>query len=270
MIINEVEVNMNEIIKSEKNVQNIAYKIREITGCDYDVAERIAKEKRREYKRNESNSTICFVLGVLCILPMDFLSFLGTIMFWFLAYATYPRKNSEIEQIEKREKAKKRIEQQRQLKEEKYKENKENEEIQRAEIGIHEAKLINCPCCGKEISNMAEVCIHCGQPINSGVQISASSKNISSIVCPVCKSSNINVSVDNVAIGYKGETELRKKSVITNTANSAGRLGMIMMTGGLWMLTPKKSKYKEIQKGKTSYMKIKTCVCQNCGYSWQK
>ena len=255
MIINNFDVNIYGVIKSEKTVSKIADKICEMTGCDHEVAERIANEKRKEYKRKESNAIIFFVLGVLSILPMDFFSFIGAIVFFCLSYAIYPRNDMDIKQSEKTGFVNSF---------------EEKEAIKITEERINELRLINCPCCGREISNMSETCIHCGQPINIGVKDSSSRKNTSLMICPVCKSNNINVSVDNVPIGYNGKSELRKKSVITNTANSAGRLGMIMMTGGLWALTPKKSKYKEIQKRKTSYMKIKTCVCQNCGYSWNK
>ena len=105
---------------------------------------------------------------------------------------------------------------------------------------------------------------------NYELQTEKAYKNTLKLTCPNCESDNVTVNVENVANGYSGKSELRKKSVVTNTANSAGRLGMTMMTGGLWLLTPKKSKYKEIQKGKTNYVKITTCICQNCGYSWNK
>lgn len=197
--------------------------------------------KNKGYNKLVIESAILFLLGVACIIAKQIL---GVVLFMALAYACYPKnkKSNNANNISHNDVV--------------------NEE--------KEIKLIKCPCCGNEISNMSEKCLNCGQPINSGVQMEKSDKNISGLICPVCKGNNINVSVDNVASGYKGKTELRKKSVVTNTANSAGRLGMTMMTGGLWLLTPKKSKYKEIQKGKTNYVKITTCICQNCGYSWNK
>ena len=88
------------------------------------------------------------------------------------------------------------------------------------------------------------------------------------IKCPRCGSNNIQVNVDNIVTNYGSRSEIRKKSAITNTANSLGRKGMILATGGLWALTPKKSKYNEIQKGKVKTMQVKTAICQNCGCSW--
>ena len=38
---------------------------------------------------------------------------------------------------------------------------------------------------------------------------------------------------------------------MTRAGNSLGRAGMIAATGGLWALTPKKSKYKEKKSSKT-------------------
>lgn len=40
---------------------------------------------------------------------------------------------------------------------------------------------------------------------------------------------------------------------------------MIMMTGGLWALTPKKSEYNEVSKGKTEYHTTTTKTCMDCG-----
>lgn len=87
--------------------------------------------------------------------------------------------------------------------------------------------------------------------------------------CITCGSKNISVSFQ--AIEGKSETisEIRKKSVITRTGNKAGRIGMIMATGGLWTIIPKKSDYKEVQKEKTNIKQIKMAICQNCGYSWK-
>lgn len=87
--------------------------------------------------------------------------------------------------------------------------------------------------------------------------------------CITCGSKNISVSFQ--AIEGKSETisEIRKKNVVTRIGNKAGRVGMIMATGGLWAIIPKKSNYKEIQKEKTNIKQIKMAVCQNCGYSWK-
>lgn len=87
--------------------------------------------------------------------------------------------------------------------------------------------------------------------------------------CPCCGGNNINISVEAVGEINKSTSETRKKSAITRAGNSMGRAGMIMATGGLWALTPKKSKYKTIENGKTDYVQQKIAVCQICGHSWQ-
>lgn len=94
-------------------------------------------------------------------------------------------------------------------------------------------------------------------------------QQIAPLKCITCGSKNISVSFQ--AIEGKSETisEIRKKNVVTRIGNKAGRVGMIMATGGLWAIIPKKSNYKEIQKEKTNIKQIKMAVCQNCGYSWK-
>ena len=87
--------------------------------------------------------------------------------------------------------------------------------------------------------------------------------------CKRCGSENVSVQLDVVTESYGGRSEIRKKSAITNIGNSAGRAGMALMTGGLWLLTPKKSKYNEVQIGNVKTKKIKTAVCQDCGKSWR-
>ena len=87
--------------------------------------------------------------------------------------------------------------------------------------------------------------------------------------CPCCKSSNISVSMayTEKIKGYSGE--LRKKSPITRAGNRIGRATMIMATGGLWALTPKKSKYRTKGKVKSKTISHKDAICQNCGFSWK-
>lgn len=87
--------------------------------------------------------------------------------------------------------------------------------------------------------------------------------------CGVCGSQNISVSLQTTNVTSKGESEIRKKNVITRTGNKAGRAGMIMATGGLWALTPKKSDYKEISKESKEVQQVKMAICQNCGHSWK-
>lgn len=91
---------------------------------------------------------------------------------------------------------------------------------------------------------------------------------VTATICPRCGSNDINISINTVGETYRGRNEVRKKSAVTRSANKKARKGMILATGGLWALTPKKSDYKEIQKGKTVYNQVKICVCQRCGSSW--
>lgn len=87
--------------------------------------------------------------------------------------------------------------------------------------------------------------------------------------CRKCGSRNISVSFQTIGNNSKTTGEVRKKSVATRAGNKVGRAGMIMATGGLWALTPKKSNYKEIQKGKTKTIQVKIAICQDCGKSWR-
>lgn len=86
--------------------------------------------------------------------------------------------------------------------------------------------------------------------------------------CGRCGSDNIIITLETFSANSKGRNETRKKSVVTRAGNSLGRTAMIGMTGGLWALTPKKSKYTTVGKAKTNYVQNKIAICQNCGNSW--
>ena len=116
--------------------------------------------------------------------------------------------------------------------------------------------LVSCPKCGKSISSYADACPACGTSPKA-------------IVCQNCKSEDVVISVQTVGETTVGKSETRKKSAVTRAGNKAGRAGMIMMTGGLWALTPKKSEYQDKVKMETSYRQVKMCVCQKCGNSWE-
>lgn len=85
------------------------------------------------------------------------------------------------------------------------------------------------------------------------------------LYCPYCLSRNIDIQKTVSESTSKGKSEVRKKSLLTRAGNDVGRAGMIMMTGGLWALTPKKSKYEEVNKGKTKYNTVTKKICMNCG-----
>lgn len=86
--------------------------------------------------------------------------------------------------------------------------------------------------------------------------------------CPKCGSENITYDIITDRVATKGTSEVRKKNAVTRAANSTGRAAMTMATGGLWLLTPKKSKYHEIKKEKTKVINRKVAICQDCGADW--
>ena len=136
-------VDIREIMKQEKTIDKTAEKVHQIIGCDYDTAYKHVKDYKKQYDRNLSNSIILFVLGLLFMLPKYYF---GTILFFALAYMSYPDKKNKTKTDNKTE-------------------NTITDNPIQIEQDTESIKLINCPCCGKEISNKAEVCIHCGQPI---------------------------------------------------------------------------------------------------------
>lgn len=91
------------------------------------------------------------------------------------------------------------------------------------------------------------------------------SYNGKKLYCPYCLSRNIDIRQTISESVSKGSSEVRKKSAVTRAGNKVGRAGMIMMTGGLWALTPKKSKYNEVNKTETTYHTTTTKTCMDCG-----
>ena len=89
-----------------------------------------------------------------------------------------------------------------------------------------------------------------------------------SYCCPFCGSSNLTFSINTIGETERGKAEIRKKSAVTRVGNNFGRVTMTMATGGLWLLTPKRSKYKEVKKTKTVYNQEKIAICQSCGKDW--
>lgn len=95
------------------------------------------------------------------------------------------------------------------------------------------------------------------------------SKKAEKLSCPTCKSSNIQISIKAVAEKSKERSEVKKKSIVTRAGNKTGRAAMNMLTLGGWSLTPKKSDYSEIKKGKNEIINKKFAICQDCGKSWE-
>jgi ribosomal protein L37E len=90
--------------------------------------------------------------------------------------------------------------------------------------------LINCQDCGKEISDRAETCIHCGCPVQAQPKQDGP-------ICPKCESTDI-------TIGTKGFG-------LFKAAAGAVVAGPVGLLGG--MIGSKKSMF----------------VCSNCGHRWK-
>ena len=131
--------------------------------------------------------------------------------------------------------------------------------------------LLSCPECGGSVSSQATVCPHCGCPISgiSSRPTSYSSDNRPTIKCPKCGSRNVSVSIHGVGSYTHGRSEWRSKSPLTRAGNAAGRAAMILSTGGLWALTPKRSKYSKKMNSKSHTDNRTFAVCQSCGNSWR-
>ena len=86
--------------------------------------------------------------------------------------------------------------------------------------------------------------------------------------CPKCRGTNLSYSIVESKFDTVSRSEMVKKGALERASDSFGRGIMIAMTGGLWALTPKKSKYKNIEKAKSHITHKKMALCQDCGYSW--
>lgn len=76
------------------------------------------------------------------------------------------------------------------------------------------------------------------------------------MMCPKCKSENVNVSTEQVA----GKTKTNN----TGCLWSMGRLCMIICTFGLWLVIGKKK-----ETGKTKFRSQTVAICQDCGHKWK-
>ncbi len=65
--------------------------------------------------------------------------------------------------------------------------------------------LIKCPECGKEISDQAPACIHCGYPLNQQQQTPPTDQ----LVCPKCGSTNVSTNLRgwNIKTGMIGSSQ---------------------------------------------------------------
>lgn len=123
---------------------------------------------------------------------------------------------------------------------------------------------IYCMKCGEKIFKPQTTSIVCKQPPVNPVKNQAKK-----LTCRRCGSENVSVSFEEYEQRTSGKSETRKKSIVTRAGNTAGRTGMILATGGLWALTPKKSKYKTVGTMNTKTVHRKMAICQDCGNSWR-
>lgn len=60
--------------------------------------------------------------------------------------------------------------------------------------------LIKCPECGKEISDKAKYCVHCGYPLEELEQCNDIQYTLADTMCPICESHE-HILVDNCMDG---------------------------------------------------------------------
>lgn len=133
--------------------------------------------------------------------------------------------------------------------------------------------LINCPECGKEISDKAESCPNCGMPIK--IRVSQNSSN-NSPRCPRCGSNNITYQREQSGnIGAAQNTV-----VIKEPRKSRGCLYWLfigwwlmpmywLLIGWWWSLLFGGKKRGGINLHADKAINKTIAVCQNCGNSWK-
>jgi len=75
------------------------------------------------------------------------------------------------------------------------------------------------------------------------------------MTCPKCNSQNVNVTAEQTG----GKTSIKKSGCLW----SLGRLFMIVITCGLWLLVGKRK-----GTGRTKFKYRTVAICQSCGYRW--
>lgn len=73
--------------------------------------------------------------------------------------------------------------------------------------------------------------------------------------CKKCGSENVTVTIEQVS----GKTKTNNTSI----ARKFARMCLIVGTGGLWLLVPKRK-----ENGKTKFKNKTVCICQDCGNKW--
>jgi hypothetical protein len=128
--------------------------------------------------------------------------------------------------------------------------------------------LIKCPECSKEVSDKAEACPSCAYPVHIMVTESLHEQDeISEISCPICKSHNIQVMIEQTSgkTITRGKTGTKHPGALWNP----GRKAMMVGTFGLWGIVGKrKETSKTKQTAITSFKSTTIGLCQKCGYKW--
>ncbi len=136
--------------------------------------------------------------------------------------------------------------------------------------------LINCPECGKEVSDKAESCPNCGFIINRQREVNNFIPNGNQLKCPKC--GGLNVTFQREQTGSIGAGT--NKVVIHQAKKSKGCVYWCLIGWwlepcywicfGLWknLLFGGKSKSGINIHGEKSINRT-MAICQNCGYSWK-
>lgn len=128
--------------------------------------------------------------------------------------------------------------------------------------------LIKCKECGKEISDKANVCIHCGCPVEKNIQLSND-------VCPLCNNKEHieNKGRDTCAIcGYVFNAEEYKKenpdwNYGSNVSSNFPHCPTCGSTNLKKISTTSKA-VNTVAFGIFGTKRHKTFHCNNCGYEW--
>lgn len=128
--------------------------------------------------------------------------------------------------------------------------------------------LIKCPECGKEISDKAKHCVHCGYPLEELKQCNDIQYKLSDTVCPICKSSE-HILVDNCMDGCK-----LCGYIFTIVDEEVYQVHNRKKLQAIQALGPKCSKCgsTNVQWKNKRFVNghiFKRFVCSNCGHHWR-
>lgn len=138
--------------------------------------------------------------------------------------------------------------------------------------------IINCPECGKEISDKAASCPNCGYVLNGGNKTSGTPIIAAGAVssCPKCGSKNISYQREQTGSVGAGTNRV----VIQQARKSHGCLYWFiigwwwkpmywLMFGWWWGLLFGGKSRRGLNFHANKALTRTTAVCQNCGYSWK-